>query len=561
MLRKVLFYSGLIGFLVGIFWKADWQWSIEVAQVIAGVVHVPENNPIMIFARHLYAPVLIWPQVLLLKAGFSSWFISVFYSGLQSSVSFIAVSAMLLLFSGNAIFSIVMPFIFAGFTNALFSGHYYAAFFPTDLNNGGIFAFYTSILFFALFGLGRLPAALFLLGLLPMMHPSIGLSVWIGVFGYYVLSDHTKKKILFANVRWFLFGVGILIATLIVQFLFIGSFLSIPTAGEKKFLEYFVSYIDGHRRPMLQHYSWVDRVEFFVPELYVFATVSLFFRRYRKYISVASIEPLKILLILSTCALGITLWQEVWPTSVPLALKTLMITRWLNLDSVILPLFALGTIAKNNMFGVLMCVIGVYFLGIFGSIVWLPFFMFLIFSMEYKKRGWHTQLPRIGVYKDTIMTLVLLIFCVLTVYKVGLTGFEKNRYVHASDKALIEKIASGKKLFIVDRDSFILPQGMTGRGVVFNTYWIDTLAYAPYAGDEVETIVRDIYGISLYDKGIWPNFPALQTIWEKRTSQQWVDIGLRYGATEVLTPSSWMLALPKAFESQAYTLYTIGNHE
>lgn len=118
-------------------------------------------------------------------------------------------------------------------------------------------------------------------------------------------------------------------------------------------------------------------------------------------------------------------------------------------------------------------------------------------------------------------------------------------------------LSHGKGLFISSFDALPLPQAMTNRGLVFNLYWMDTMTYVPTVADEVEAIMNRVYGLSLFDKGIWPGLIPIQANWEKRSAGEWHDIGTAYGATQVVAPSTWSLQLPKVIDSGTLTIYQI----
>lgn len=557
MFKRVLYFSACLGFVVGVVWRPDWQWSLEVAQIAAGTVTLPANNPLRIFSNHLYAPFLIWPQALLLKAGMSSMSVSILFSGLQSALSFMAVTSVLLVFSENITVALVVPFLFTSVINTIFMGHNYPIFFPTDLNNGGIVGFYATMLGIGLFGLGYVPIAMFLLGLLPSLHPSIAIGVWIGALGYYLISNRVNKKLLMRNLRWFIYGVIFFLITLIIHRFMTMGLVDRPTGTEKQILEYFVSYVDGHRRPRFTGLSWVGRLEFFEPEFFLLAVIGVFFGRYKKFVSSGTKVILKFLAMLSVCAVFMTLLEEIWPENFPLVLKTVMIARWLNFNSIILPLLGLGVLSYKNSFGKMFILIAVFLFGAQGQVLWRWVFVLLFLYMEFKKRNWKIKPFRINTRADGIVTMITVMVCVLTFQRLVRAGFQSGLKQNTLDKELIEKISKGDKLFISSYLALPLPQAMTNRGVLLNLYWADTISYAPSVGDEFEAILQDVYGVSLYDKDIWPNFEKTRAHWEKRTPKEWQDIGVRYEATDVLVPKEWKVRLPKKFESETLVLYHI----
>ena len=556
MHKKTLALSALVGFIIGIFWKSDWQWSLEAAQVVAGIISLPANNPMAIFAKHLYAPFLIWPQVGLLRLGLSSEYISILFSGLQSGFSFMSVTAFLLVLSKDRIVSIVVPIIFAYYSNLLFAGHSYDIFFPTNLNNGGIFAFYTVILALASLGVGNVMMFMLLLGLLPSLHPGIALGVWLGAVGYYIIADRAQKQLFRTHIRWFVYGVIFFIVTVIVHRVLSGSFFEQATHTEKRIVDYFVSFVDGHRRPIL--YSlWGERIGYFEPELMLLAAIWLFFGRYKRFIPKSAEIVLKFLGAMSVLGLVMTILWEMFSMSFPSVLKTVMFARWLNFDSIVLPLFLVSALSYQRVWGKILVVSMILFFGTYGSTVWRWVFIAVICCYEIERYFPNlSKILRKRVH-TRIFEIIAICFSLFVFGAMMRGGLRPSMQVTARGSALISKLSQGDGLFISSYQALPLPQAITNRGLVFNLYWIDTMIYVPTMADEMETILGDVYGISIFDKNIWPFLTVIRTHWEQRTRLEWQEIKMKYGASDVVVPNSWNLMLPKVIESETLTVYHI----
>lgn len=557
MYKKTLALSALVGFIIGIFWKSDWQWSLEAAQVVAGIISLPANNPMAIFATHLYAPFLIWPQVGLLRLGFSSEYISVLFSGLQSGFSFLSVTALLLVLSKDRVISIVIPIIFAYFSNSLFAGHSYDIFFPTNLNNGGVFAFYTVILAIASLGAGNVMMFMLLLGILPILHPGMAMGVWLGAIGYYIIADQEHRKHFQKNIRWMLYGFGFFVATVIIHRLLSGSFFEHATATEKQIVDYFVTFVDGHRRPKLLPLSWGERLGYFEPELMLLFATWLFSSRYKRFILDGAQIVLKFLGAMCVIGMVMTILWEMYSLSFPNILKTVMYARWLNFDSIMLPLFLVGAMSYQYAWRRIITLCMIFILGGMGPNVWRWIFIALICCLEAEINvpNWVKFVNRrIPNWLTGVVALIVSIIVFGAFIQKGV----RPAMVHSpSQSALISKISQGEGLYISSYQALPLPQAMTNRGLVFNLYWIDTMTYVPTMADEMETILRDVYGISIFDRGIWPSLDIMRTHWENRTLMQWQAIKAKYNATDVLVPKSWILTLPVVIQSETLTVYHI----
>lgn len=555
--KKTLALSALVGFIVGVFWMSDWQWSLEAAEVVAGTISLPTANPMVIFAKHLYAPFLIWPQVALLKLGVSSENISILFSGIQSGLSFMSVTAFLLVISKDRIVSLVTPIILTYLPDTLFIGHSYSVFFPTNLNNGGLLAFSAVIMAIASLGAGYMQLFLLILGILPALHPGMAMGVWFGAIVYYVVSDKTNRLQMRNNVRWFVYGVVFFFITVLIHRLLSGSFIEQATVVEKRIVDYFISFVDGHRSPKLSPLSWKDRLGYFEPEIMLFVGLPLLFGRYKQFMSKGTQNMLKLLGAMSVSGVVMTLLWEMYSNSFPSILKTVMFARWLNFDSILLPLFFIGAICMRHSWRKISALSILFFFGMYGSIVWWWMFAFLIVCFEIEMHAPNVVKAIYDRASITVFQVVALCFCLFIIGKFIQGGTMPLMRYSPKKIALLSKISQGEGLFISSHQILALPQVMTHRGLAFNLYWMDTMTYVPTVAGEMEDILNNVYGFSIFDKGIWPSLDVIRLQWEKRSLAQWQDIKARYDVTDVLSPNSWNLKLPKVIESETLVLYHI----
>jgi len=82
----VLALSGLLGLWIGITGFPNWQVAVETAQVVAGLVTYPSDNPFYIYHVKLWT-VLHQVLALLLRLGVSEIALSEMLSGLLGMVS------------------------------------------------------------------------------------------------------------------------------------------------------------------------------------------------------------------------------------------------------------------------------------------------------------------------------------------------------------------------------------------------------------------------------------------------------------------------------------------
>ena len=557
MYRKTLVISALVGFIVGFFWKSDWQWTLEAAQIVSGVVSLPQTNPTAIFSYHAYAPFLIWPQAGLLRLGISSEYISIVFSGLQSALSFMSVSALLYVLSKNWIVAIATPIILTFFPVTIFTAHSYDVFFPTSLNNGGLLAFYAVIFAIAALARGHISVFLLILGVLPALHTGTAMGVWLGTIVYFLIADEGHKKQFRLQVRWFVYGVVFFVITALAHRLLSGSFFEQATVTGRQIIDYFITYVDGHRRPKLPPLSWTQRLEYFEPEAMLWVALWLFFGRYKKFISKEAHIILKLLGAMSVVGFVMTILWEFYSASFPSVLKTVMYARWLNFDSIILPLFMVGIMSYQRVWRSVVVVSMLFFMGIFGVVLWRFVFIILICCLEAEIHAPTLMRQLDNRVRMKTLGIISLLFCVLVFGNFIKQGLRPNMRVSDAQAMLMSTLARGKGLIVSSYQALPLLQVMTTRGQVFNLHEIDNMIYVPSMADESEKILQEIYGLSLYDKEIWPSLDVIQTVWETRSLTEWQQLKERYGVTSVLSSKYWSLRLPKQIESETLTVYYI----
>src|SRR5690349_10719505 len=106
----VLAISGLLGFRVGITGFPTWQIAVESAQVVAGLVPYPPDNPFYLYHTKLWS-LVIQSCALMLRAGISEITLSLLLSGVLGMVSFQALSMIVFGLSGSVPLSIGTAFV------------------------------------------------------------------------------------------------------------------------------------------------------------------------------------------------------------------------------------------------------------------------------------------------------------------------------------------------------------------------------------------------------------------------------------------------------------------
>jgi hypothetical protein len=125
------------------------------------------------------------------------------------------------------------------------------------------------------------------------------------------------------------------------------------------------------------------------------------------------------------------------------------------------------------------------------------------------------------------------------------------------------KIASEGTGVLLTGANLHLMQLRTRRPVLVDGGGLDGLPYALEAAPATERILRDVYGIDLFDppaeakgSGTIPR-GATKAIWEEFSAQKWHDLGRSYHVTEVMTWADWTLNLPVLAQDRELRLYQI----
>jgi hypothetical protein len=109
-------------------------------------------------------------------------------------------------------------------------------------------------------------------------------------------------------------------------------------------------------------------------------------------------------------------------------------------------------------------------------------------------------------------------------------------------------------MIIIGPNCSPLVQLVTRRPVI-NYMPINMLPYAIEGAPSMEKILRDIYDMDFFS----PPAPTehTQSVWEKRSATEWIDLGNQYNAGEVLAPSSWMIQLTRIGNDNTCTMYRL----
>jgi hypothetical protein len=100
-------------------------------------------------------------------------------------------------------------------------------------------------------------------------------------------------------------------------------------------------------------------------------------------------------------------------------------------------------------------------------------------------------------------------------------------------------------------------QLITRRPILLNPDKMNIMVYVPHIGQELDKVLKKVYGFELAESSIYTAPELNKVAWETRSVEKWRDIRKEFGVTEVLTKRTWNLQLPVKAQDQLYILYEI----
>ena len=575
----MLLFGGVLGWHVGAGAFADWQVAVESAQVVARLVQYPSGNPFYVYHTKLWT---ILHQVLavLLAAGFSERTLSVAVSGLLGMVSFQAVSLIAYALSRDALIAAgASALVF--FTRVAEANSIYPIWLVGTSHTYGVIALSFAALVIGFLGCGWYRTGLFLLGLAPAVHPSVG--AWLILIASIVfVSDWRGLRIeLRPALPAFIAGAGLTAASLAIQLLLIADVPEVDPSTTTKYLAAFVSFWDMHRQP----------VELGAATVRVNAAallVALFFLiRQPQQLS----APARLLMrfVAATAGLSVVLAFVSWipPDRLPPAILIAMPGRMLNLNMLVAGPLLIGLFGAWRrtsipaVGGVLLLILcAALFVGN-RSGLWIfegghralaaavspalrpnatnvvLIAMLLAIAVAWLGRQSGGGAAARSAYAATLLLMATAV--VLTWNLQRPRGFEM---ADRTNEVLFRMLSEGRGLLLTGGDLHLI-QLRSRRPVLLDGGGLDALPYAVESAPEMDRILREIYGVDLLNPpeearfrgSIPPEFT--RAVWQSYTREQWEALGSRFGVRQVLTPGDWELKLPVAVRNRTLTVYDI----
>ncbi|MBI4641848.1 MAG: hypothetical protein HY731_14250 [Candidatus Tectomicrobia bacterium] len=160
------------------------------------------------------------------------------------------------------------------------------------------------------------------------------------------------------------------------------------------------------------------------------------------------------------------------------------------------------------------------------------------------------------------MLLLGLIVLALSLKASATWNVKKDKLNDWTNDTLFAEASAGQGILLTCCDMHLI-QLRTRRPVLLDGGGLDLLPYTLEAGPEMNRILREVYGIDLFDppeeaKG-GGRIPRMinKTLWESRTPEQWKEIKKHFGVTDIMMYADWHLKLPEVIRNQEFVLYRI----
>jgi hypothetical protein len=584
----VLVLSGILGFRVGMIGFPDWQVAVETAQVVAGFVDYPANNPFFIYHTKLWTS-LHHLLALALLAGVQELTLSLVVSGVMGMLTFQALAMFVYALSRDVLVSVgAAALIF--FSRSAEYGVVYPLFLVGTEHTYGVVGLSLSVLVVAVLGAGWYRTGAVMLGMAPCIHPSLG--VWTGgIVALAIASDFGRlREELRPALPWFLAGCGITLVSLLIQYTLVYQSPEGMVRLSSQDLSTFVKLWDGHRSAIN---IWHDGVLLNVASLIVSSMWLAFF-------SADLPRPAQFLLRISAAGacLALALIPVSWisPDRLPTALLVLMPGRYLNFAAMTFVAMLVGLLGSRRELwsrGVLLFLTcGVLtgdrsmlwgFLDSHHQIQYQSGFqplriIWIAAAAAIAGAAWERWKGRLGPAKAgpyvmgpyvmgpyvmgpyVLQVVVLALVVLMTMHQ-----SQPRSGAHFNDRTndvFFAEVAGRPGVLLVAGDLHLV-QLRTRRPVLVDSGALDTVMYSLETGASVQRILGDAYGLDLFNpppdaigSGRIPPL-AHRRAWESFSPEKWRDIGRDFGVTQVLAYGDWSLQLPVAAQSRRLLLYDI----
>lgn len=581
----VLAASGGAGALIGLaLW--NWQWAVEHAQVLAGFVTYQPQSPVAIAHAKLWSLVSQFGAVLL-SIGMSEAALSQVLSSLIGLVSFQALALVCYAVGRRPIVAIAAPIVIF-VSQATNYGVVYPIALLASPHTYGVLGLSLVVLSIGLLGIGWNRAGGFLLALTPAVHPALGLWV-VTIVGLCVAVDRDRRSAMRRALVPTLSGALLTLVSFAVHRWLAPPIAAIDAATAERFFWNFVTFWDWHRQPV----PLTSRGVTMTAETVILSGIWL--AGPGRWFPASSKLLLRVAALSGIVSIALAAWSSVFSAWMPYWLLALMPGRFINVNILMAAAVLAGLLASTRQESVhrFLFVAAAALMLSRGSLIWRllgrePLTVFDFQSgavltigsvvalgsalVSWRVAPWKADTARpqpisrrqsVPLWLGTVAAAVFVLLAVLVTTQSG--RFQTGRELVMSDwttDPLLATTARGTGPLLTGGRLFLI-QLRTRRALLLDGGTLDTLPYAIEAGPATDRILRDVYGIDLFNpppearlSGAVPP-EANRKTWTAFTRTRWQEIATEYGVRQVLTPAGWKLDLPRLASSAEFELYEI----
>lgn len=536
----------------------DWQVSVENGQVLAGIVAYPEHHPYRYYLVKLWS-LLNQASAALLLSGMSEELLSLVLVAAGGALSFGGITAIVYAVGGDALVALVAPL--AIWKHGLSGiGSVYPIYLMGTPHTFSVIGSAWILFTAGMIANERYRAGFLMAGMAPAVHPSMGgitlVILAVLAIGRYRNDGDGARTML----RWMGAGAVASAASLGVQMWLAARLPDVGPVDSHAYLDAFVQNFDYHRNTVN-----LNRDGLVVAAAGV--AVSAMLRR-RAARGVAMLSSFVIAAAVAGVAIEIVGNRIL---DLPFA-ATLMPLRYLNFPAAMLMPLAIGVLAGRTGLAAAVAYVAAMILALVitqpapdaPAAVYLAAAAVSVVTLVTRPGLPDSIVVRAVKAAAAAVLLVALLASAGGPAVKSLASGRSHDMMLNEDDARFRSVLSKRRGAIIAAGDMMLIQVTTRRPVVLTGGALDFFSYFPETGPWVNRILRDVYCLDLFarPRPEHANKGSLmagmhRACWESRTNAEWRILGSSYGATDVIAPPDWNLALPVVLRQNDVIIYEI----
>jgi hypothetical protein len=554
----VLLVTGVSGFVVGAFARPSWQVAVETAQVLAGLVTYPADNPFYSYHTRLWT-ILHQVCAVPLWLGMEERTLSILLSGVLGMLAFQA-SGLIVLVAGSDPLIAVLAAFFVHDRHFDF-GIVYPLIVTGHSHTYGMLALPYTLLGVALVSAAWYRTGGFLLGMAPAVHPTVGSWALAVSLACLALDRSWRRPHGGPLIGGLGSGLAVSIASLLIH---LATSHTAPLASPdeaRTCFQAFVASWDSHRRAFSLRSDGVALAA---------ATVllCLYWLRMTRH---ESASPCRFLLRygalsgLGAAALSVTHWMP--GSQAAEAVLALMPGRLLNSNIFMLMPLVIGLLVRCGPAGPWVLV------AFLTGSRWLDRSVqpaarlagaAACALLPVRSGNGLAGSPGTAGLLGRAAALAVMLWPAYWIVRSVPYHWRTSRanIVDHREDAVLAAARRGRGLLATGA-ALSRVQLRTRRPVLIDGGGLDALSLFPDTGPGTNRILKAVYGVDLFA----PPPEALRTAviparvsrrtWEARSRDAWGEIGRRFAVTQVMTRADWKLDLPEVARNERLALYDI----